>query len=72
MDMKQLVGQNFTRLRKQKGLTQEQVADLSGISQQYLSGLEGGRRNPTVITLHHLAEALGVTPVDLISPEGEG
>lgn len=72
MDMKQLVGQNFTRLRKQKGLTQEQVADLSGISQQYLSGLESGRRNPTVITLHHLAEALGVTPVDLISPEGEG
>jgi transcriptional regulator with XRE-family HTH domain len=71
MDMKQLVGQNFTRLRKQKGLTQEQVADRSGISQQYLSGLESGRRNPTVITLHHLAQALGVTPVDLISPEGE-
>jgi transcriptional regulator with XRE-family HTH domain len=71
MDMKQLVGQNFARLRKQKGLTQEQVAERSGISQQYLSGLESGRRNPTVITLHHLAEALGVTPVDLISPEGE-
>ena len=72
MDMKQLVGQNFARLRKQKGMTQEQVEERSGISQQYLSGLESGRRNPTVITLHHLAEALGVTPVDLISPEGEG
>lgn len=72
MDMKQLVGQNFARLRKQKGLTQEQVAEQSGISQQYISGLESGRRNPTVITLHHLAEALSVTPADLISPEGEG
>lgn len=71
MDMRQLVGRNFARLRRQKGLTQEQVAETSGISQQYLSGLENGRRNPTVITLHDLAEALGVTPVDLIVPDDD-
>ncbi|ARE82880.1 HTH-type transcriptional regulator DdrOC [Roseovarius mucosus] len=71
MDMRELVGRNFARLRNQKGLTQEQVAERSGISQQYLSGLENGRRNPTVITLHDLAEALGVKPVDLIAPNGD-
>ncbi|WP_237183545.1 helix-turn-helix domain-containing protein [Roseovarius mucosus] len=69
--MRELVGRNFARLRNQKGLTQEQVAERSGISQQYLSGLENGRRNPTVITLHDLAEALGVKPVDLIAPNGD-
>lgn len=71
MDMRELVGRNFARLRRQKGLTQEQVAERSGLSQQYLSGLENGRRNPTVITLHDLAEALGVNPVDLIAPDGD-
>ena len=58
--MRQLVGRNFGRLRREKGLTQEQVAERSGFSQQYLSGLERGRRNPTVVTLYELALALGV------------
>jgi transcriptional regulator with XRE-family HTH domain len=66
MDMRRLVGRNFARIRRAKGLTQEQVEELSGFSQQYLSGLEQGRRNPTVITLYELAQALGVRPVDLL------
>ncbi|OLP55806.1 transcriptional regulator [Rhizobium rhizosphaerae] len=68
MDMRRIVGDNFGRLRREKGLTQEQVADLSGLSQQYLSDLERGKRNPTVVTLFELAQALGVTPTDLIKP----
>ncbi|WP_242222648.1 helix-turn-helix domain-containing protein [Shinella zoogloeoides] len=51
MDMRKLVGRNFARLRREKGLTQEEVEARSGFSQQYLSSLERGRRNPTVITL---------------------
>ncbi|WP_310735587.1 helix-turn-helix domain-containing protein [Komagataeibacter europaeus] len=50
MDMKRLVGKNFARLRQEKGLTQEQVEERSGFSQQYLSGLERGHRNPTVVS----------------------
>ena len=46
MDMRRLVGRNFARIRREKGLTQEQVEELSGFSQQYISGLEQGRRNP--------------------------
>ncbi len=69
MDMRKLVGKNFGRLRKEKGLTQEQVEERSGFSQQYLSGLEQGRRNPTVITLYELSQALGVSHVELVKPE---
>lgn len=63
MDMRALVGRNTARLRKERGLTQERLAELSGLSQQYISGLEQGRRNPTVVTLHELATALEVEPV---------
>lgn len=70
MDMRKLVGRNFTRLRREKGLTQEQVEERSGFSQQYISDLERGRRNPTVITLYELARALGVSHMDLVAPDG--
>lgn len=68
MDMRKLVGQNFARIRREKGLTQEQVEELSGLSQQYLSSLEQGRRNPTIITLYELAQALGVSHLELLQP----
>jgi transcriptional regulator with XRE-family HTH domain len=69
MDMRKLVGRNFARIRQDKGLTQEQVEERSGFSQQYLSGLERGRRNPTVVTLYELARALGVSHVELVKPD---
>lgn len=69
MDMRRLVGNNFARLRRERGLTQEHVEVLSGFSQQYLSGLERGVRNPTVVTLYELAQALGVSHVELVNPE---
>jgi transcriptional regulator with XRE-family HTH domain len=64
MDMRRLVGRNVKRLREKKGLTQEQFADISGFSQQYLSSLERGRRNPTIITLYEISTALGVSHID--------
>jgi len=69
MDMRKLVGRNFERLRKEKGFTQEQFAEASGFSQQYLSDLERGRRNPTVISLFHLSSALGTEPFELLRPD---
>jgi transcriptional regulator with XRE-family HTH domain len=68
MDMRALVGRNVRRLRKRRGLTQEQFAELSGFSQQYISSLEKGTRNPTVITLYELSIALGVSHMDLVRP----
>ena len=69
--MRQLVGRNFARLRKARGLTQEEVEARSGVSQQYLSSLERGRRNPTVITLYELAQVLEVSVADLVRVDEE-
>ncbi len=71
MDMRKLVGRNVKRIRQEKGLTQEQLAELSGFSQQYISGLEQGRRNPTVVSIYELAMALGVSHMELVGPDGE-
>lgn len=65
------MGRNVRRIRLELGLTQEQFAERSGFSQQYISDLERGRRNPTVVSLFELAQALKSTPVDLLMPDGE-
>jgi transcriptional regulator with XRE-family HTH domain len=70
--MRRLVGQNVRRFREKKGLTQEEFADVSGFSQQYISSLERGRRNPTIITLYELSIALGVSHLDLVRPPKTG
>jgi transcriptional regulator with XRE-family HTH domain len=73
MDMRRIVGINVRRFRLAKDLTQEQFEVLSGLSQQYISGLENGRRNPTIVTLYELATALGVKPADLLAePDTKG
>lgn len=72
MDMRRLVGRNFARIRRAQGLTQEQIEERSGHNQQYLSSLEQGRRNPTVVTLFELAQALGVSHVELVQPDSDG
>lgn len=69
MDMRKLVGRNAARIRRDRGLTQEQLAERSGLSQQYLSGLEQGRRNPTIVTLYELAIALEVSHLELLKPD---
>jgi transcriptional regulator with XRE-family HTH domain len=68
MDMRKLVGRNVRALRQARGMTQEQLAEESGFSQQYISDLERGRRNPTIVSLYELAQALNSTPVELIEP----
>ena len=71
MDMRKLVGRNVRRLRVARDMTQEQFAEASGFSQQYISDLERGRRNPTVVSLFELAQALGALPTELLQLEIE-
>ncbi len=68
MDMRKLVGRNVKRVREANGLSQEVLAELSGFSQQYLSDLENGKRNPTVVTVYEIASALGVSHLELLTP----
>jgi transcriptional regulator with XRE-family HTH domain len=67
MDWRAVVGSNVRRLRQQRGLTQEQLAHDAQLDLTYVGGIERGRRNPSVIVLARLADALGATPADLVS-----
>jgi transcriptional regulator with XRE-family HTH domain len=69
MDVRRLVGENVRRLRLAKDFSQEQLAERMGVDRAYISGLEAGQRNPTIITLWHTAEALDVKISDLFEPE---
>ena len=58
-DVRRMVGRNVQRLRIKAGLSQAALAARMGVDRAYVSGLELGQRNPTIVTLWHLAEALG-------------
>lgn len=55
-----LLGERIVYLRKKKGLSQLSLAYLSDVSKTYLSDLERGRRNPSVLVLSRIAKALRV------------
>lgn len=58
--LKYVVGENIRRIRHQRGLTQEQLAEELGLSVRYLAGVERGERNLSLDTLDDLAERLRV------------
>jgi transcriptional regulator with XRE-family HTH domain len=65
MDMRRLVGRNAKKFRLAKGLTQEEFAERSGFSQQYISDLERGvSRRPRRETVDLLSRALQLAPAD--------
>ncbi|MEU1599875.1 XRE family transcriptional regulator [Streptomyces sp. NPDC005708] len=55
--------------RRRKGLTMQKLADLSGISQPFLSQLENGHHMPSIITLHKIAHILRVNARDFLDSE---
>jgi transcriptional regulator with XRE-family HTH domain len=59
-DVRRMVGRNVRRLRIAAGLSQAGLAERMGVDRAYVSGLELGQRNPTILTLWHIAKALGV------------
>ena len=66
MDVRIRVGLNLQALRRMRGLSQEELADRAGVHQTYLSGVERGRRNPSLVVLARLAGALDVPLGDLV------
>jgi DNA-binding XRE family transcriptional regulator len=56
------ISNRITELRKEAGLTQEQLAERSGLTQSHVSRLEAGQHTPNNITINKLAKALGVDP----------
>jgi len=60
MDVRRRVGINLQRLRRGKGLSEEELAHSADVHQTYLSGVEGGKRNPSIAVLERIVTALGV------------
>lgn len=64
----QTIATNLLRLRKDRGLTQEQLADEAGLSRGAYRSLEKGRAAPRTDTLKGLAQALDVPLKELLAP----
>jgi len=65
MDIRRVVGKNVQRYRIEAELSQKEFAAGMGVEQGYVGRLEAGERNPTIVTIWHVAEALGVRPAAL-------
>ena len=66
MDVRRRVGLNVTKVRKERGLRQEGLAFECGLHRTYISGVERGIRNPTVVVLEKIAKALRVSTSRLL------
>ncbi|MEQ9210886.1 MAG: helix-turn-helix transcriptional regulator [Pseudomonadales bacterium] len=64
--MRQTVGKNVRKLRDKRGLSQEELAFETDLHRTYISGVERGVRNPTVLVIERLATALKVKPHELL------
>ena len=65
MDERKLLGQRIKSLRKVRGYTQEQLAEVIDINPKYLSSVERGEENPTLDLFLRLAQGLEVELLDL-------
>lgn len=59
-------GLNLKRIRIKKKMSQGDIARASDVHRAYVSGIENGKRNPTLATIKKLADALGVPSVELL------
>jgi transcriptional regulator with XRE-family HTH domain len=64
-DVRTLFGARVRDLRKERGLSQEELAHRAGMHHTYLGGIERGERNPALLNIVRLARALDVPVVAL-------
>jgi transcriptional regulator with XRE-family HTH domain len=67
MDVRQRVGKNVRRIRQALGLSQEKLAFECEVHRTYISGVERGVRNPTILVLERIAVALRCEIAELVS-----
>lgn len=66
MDLKHVLATNLRPLRHERDLTQEDIADLTGLSSRYIGSIERARVSASVTVLGKLAKALDIAPCRLI------
>jgi len=66
MDVRQRLAANMKRLRKERGWSQEDMAENVGLDRTYVSGIERQKKNPTIIVVERVAKALNCRLGDLL------
>lgn len=61
MDIKVAVGKRIKFLRNQIGISQEELADRADIDRTYITSVECGKRNVSIVNIEKIAKALDVT-----------
>jgi transcriptional regulator with XRE-family HTH domain len=65
-DIQERFGRKLRKLREHKGLSQEKLAELADLHRTYVSGVERGERNISLVNIERLANALGIALADLV------
>jgi transcriptional regulator with XRE-family HTH domain len=67
--LQRTLGQNVRRIRLDRGLSQEELADELGVHRTYMGGVERGERNLTLQSVERLAAGLGLDPLTLLAAQ---
>jgi transcriptional regulator with XRE-family HTH domain len=65
IDPRKIFGQRVRQLRKEIGISQEELAGRCGLHRTYVGDIEQGRRNPSLLNIIRIAESFGVSPAKL-------
>lgn len=66
-DWRKIVGENVRKIRQERAMTQEKLAFEAEIDLTYVGGIERGKRNPSLLVLARIAEALAVPLIKLLT-----
>jgi transcriptional regulator with XRE-family HTH domain len=66
MDVRVRFGRKLRETRLKRGVSQEKLADLAGLHRTYVSSVELGKRNISLVNIERLAAALGVSMAELM------
>jgi transcriptional regulator with XRE-family HTH domain len=67
LELRKVLAENIRAIRRQKGLSQEELAEICGLHRTYVGSVERAERNVTLSTLEAFATALGVSVPDLLA-----
>jgi len=68
-DWRVIFGRNVRRIRRQRGMTQEELAFEAKIDLTYAGGIERGKRNPSLLVMARIANALSVPLPKLLTSD---
>ena len=67
-DLQRIFGRNLRIYRKERGLSQEEFADVLGVHRTYMGGVERGERNITLRSVERIASQIDLEPLTLLKP----